>query len=96
MNPTVADAIFWVAVLACVIAQLAILRSVLGVRTSAPAADARVAPARRSAEIAWALIPALALAGVLVLTWRTLHPSAGAAGTGAAAALTDYFPGARA
>jgi heme/copper-type cytochrome/quinol oxidase subunit 2 len=97
MNPTVADAIFWVAVVACAIAQLAITRSVLGARRPELPADARVVPPRRSTELAWALIPALALAGVLALTWRTLHPAAAPlAPAGAAAALSTALPGARA
>jgi heme/copper-type cytochrome/quinol oxidase subunit 2 len=73
-----ADAIFWVAVGCCVIAQSAILYSVL-----------RVSPARRSAthavsvsqsssfgraiEIAWAVIPGIALAAVLLYTWRAMR-----------------------
>ena len=81
MSPTVADAIFWIAVVACAFAQIAITRSVLGARQPELPADARVAPARRSAELAWALLPALALVGVLALTWRTLHPSVGLADT---------------
>ena len=83
MSPTVADAIFWIAVVACALAQIAILRSVLGARQPELPADARVAPARRSVELAWAVIPALALVGVLALTWRTLHPSAGQSGADA-------------
>jgi heme/copper-type cytochrome/quinol oxidase subunit 2 len=85
MSPTVADAIFWIAVVACAVAQIAILRSVVGARQPELPADARVAPARRSVEVAWAVIPALALVGVLALTWRTLHPSA-------ASALMDAAP----
>ena len=93
MSPTVADAIFWIAVVACAVAQIAILRSVLGARQPELPADARVAPARRSVELAWAVIPALALVGVLALTWRTLHPSAGRAGADAA---STAIPGVRA
>ena len=91
MSPTVADAIFWIAVVACAFAQVAILRSVLGARQPALPADARVAPARRAVEVAWAVIPALALAAVLALTWRTLHPSVASAD-----AVSTALPGARA
>lgn len=76
MSPNVADAVFWTAVVACVVAQVAITRSVLVARQPELPAGAHVAPARRSAELVWALLPAVALAAVLVLTWRTLHPSA--------------------
>ena len=71
ISPTTADAIFWVAVACCLVAQAAILRSVLvGGRASAP-------PRRRAAEVAWAIAPAVALTIVLVATWRTIHPSGG-------------------
>jgi heme/copper-type cytochrome/quinol oxidase subunit 2 len=63
--PVLADAIFWVAVACCVVAQAAIMRSVL----AAPPAP------RRGLEVAWAAAPAVALALVLVATWRTLHPA---------------------
>ncbi|MDF1502585.1 hypothetical protein [Roseisolibacter sp. H3M3-2] len=79
MSANVADAVFWIAVVACVVAQAAITRSVLVARQPELPAGARVAPARRSAELAWALLPALALAGVLALTWRELHPATAAA-----------------
>ncbi len=73
------EATFWVAAVACAVAQLAIVRSVLVAR--APAANPgdeapRVAPpspARRAGEVAWAVVPALALAGVLVLTWQAVR-----------------------
>jgi heme/copper-type cytochrome/quinol oxidase subunit 2 len=84
MSPIVADAVFWAAVAACVVAQLAITRSVFAARQPALPADARVAPARRSAELAWALLPALAVAGVLALTWRAMHPAAPAPAVAAA------------
>ena len=70
ISPNLADAIFWVAVAACLVAQVAILRSVLVTRGGSAA--------RRAAEIAWAVAPAVALALVLAATWRTLHPAAGA------------------
>lgn len=75
MSPNVADAVFWIAVVACAIAQVAITRSVLVARQPELPAGARVAPARRSTELAWAILPGLALAGVLALTWRTMHPT---------------------
>ena len=74
MLPTnAADAIFWIAAVSCLIAQGAILRSVLAARTGRGAADAP--RARQSVEIAWAVVPAVALALVLAATWRTLHPT---------------------
>ena len=64
--------LFWIAVLCCAVAQLAILHSVVG----SPARVAGSEPtsrARRAAEIAWAVIPGVALAIVLAFTWRAMH-----------------------
>jgi len=58
-----AQAFFWVAVFVCVAAHLAIVRSVLK------------APSRRFMEVAWAIVPAIVLAAVLVVTWRSMHVS---------------------
>jgi heme/copper-type cytochrome/quinol oxidase subunit 2 len=70
-------ATFWVAAVACVVAQVAIVRSVLvaGAPASrAPEGGALPGPAavRRSAEVAWAVVPAVALGVVLALTWRAV------------------------
>ena len=64
MSPFVARSLFWAAAIVCGIAHVAIVASVV-----------RSAP-RRRLEIAWAVIPALALAAVLVMTWRGMHASA--------------------
>ena len=76
MSFRLADAIFWVAVACCSIAQLAIIRS--AIISPARPSDSGVAtsPARRAAEIAWAVIPGVALAAVLVFTWQAMHGSA--------------------
>jgi heme/copper-type cytochrome/quinol oxidase subunit 2 len=60
---------FWVAAICCLVAHLAILRSVL--RVSARA-DQPVSVQHRLAEITWAVVPALVLAAVLVSTWRSI------------------------
>lgn len=69
------DAIFWVAVACCTVAEVAIVRSALlahaGPRTEAGAPVA--AAPRRWTELAWTLLPALALAFVLALTWRAVR-----------------------
>jgi hypothetical protein len=64
LSPALAKSLYWVAVCVCGIAHLAIIRSIM-----------RSVPRRRT-EIAWALIPALGLAAVLVMTWRKLSVSA--------------------
>jgi hypothetical protein len=73
-SSTLADAIFWIAVASCLVAQAAILRSVLAGRGAAAPAPLP----RRAAEVAWAIVPAVALALVLAATWRSLHPADGA------------------
>jgi heme/copper-type cytochrome/quinol oxidase subunit 2 len=72
MSLRIADAIFWIAVACCVVAQLAILQSVV----MSPARSADRGPAstsRRVAEIAWAILPGVALAVVFTFTWRAIH-----------------------
>lgn len=63
LPPAVATSLFWTAALVCGLAHAAIVASV--VRSTS----------RRPREIAWAVIPALALAAVLVMTWRGMHVS---------------------
>jgi heme/copper-type cytochrome/quinol oxidase subunit 2 len=64
------DAVFWIAVGCCVIAQSAILHSVL---RASPARRAESSSAHRVAEVAWAVIPGVALAFVLLYTWRAMR-----------------------
>jgi heme/copper-type cytochrome/quinol oxidase subunit 2 len=73
MPPALSEAIFWVAVACCAVAELFILRSVFAVR-GAGAADGALPRVRRPVEVLWAVVPAVALALVLAATWRTLHP----------------------
>lgn len=71
MNQPLAETIFWVAAIACVIAQLAILRSTFAAR-GANKSDL-VPLASRRGELAWAVIPALALGVVLTATWQRIE-----------------------
>jgi heme/copper-type cytochrome/quinol oxidase subunit 2 len=84
------EATFWVAAVACAAAQVAIVRSVFVARAPVDgAADGdvpRPAPTRRGPEVAWAVVPALALALVLVFTWRAMHPAPAASVPAAPAA----------
>ena len=71
MNQPLAETIFWIAALACVIAELAILRSTFAARRAnksdlVPSASPR-------GELAWAIIPALALGVVLTATWGRIE-----------------------
>jgi heme/copper-type cytochrome/quinol oxidase subunit 2 len=71
MNQPLAETIFWIAAVACVIAQLAILRSTFAAR-SANKSDLVPSASRRS-ELAWAIIPALALVVVLSATRQRME-----------------------
>ena len=75
MSFRLADAIFWIAVACCSIAQAAIIRSAVVSPARPPESGIKTSPARRAAEIAWAVLPGVALAAVLALTWRTMHAS---------------------
>jgi hypothetical protein len=72
MSFRLADAIFWIAVACCTVAQLAIIRSAV-VSPARPTDSGGTSPIRRAAEIAWAVIPGVALAIVLLFTWQAMH-----------------------
>jgi hypothetical protein len=88
MRPAIADAIFWSALVCCVVAQIAILRSALARHEPPADAPASLPPVRRGME---ALLPAVALAGVLALTWRAIQDRADAS-TDAAPPAAEVFP----
>jgi len=70
MNQPLAETIFWIAAVACLIAEVVILRSTFGAQR---ASRSELVPvSSRSGEIAWAVIPALALCAVLVATWQRI------------------------
>jgi heme/copper-type cytochrome/quinol oxidase subunit 2 len=69
-----ADAIFWIAVACCSVAQVAILYSVISSPARTSDSGIETSPARRAVEIAWAVLPGVALALVLTFTWRAMHP----------------------
>ncbi len=73
-----AEGLFWAAVVVCVVAQVAIFRSIAAMRStsarSTGTAGSAPARTRSAAELAWAVIPAIALAAVLFATWRAIHP----------------------
>ena len=72
MPSPLSDAVFWTSVVLCAVAQLGILRSVFAPR-EAPAPPAGVPSPRRLTEVLWAVVPAVGLAALLVLTWRAMH-----------------------
>ena len=65
---SLAEAIFWIAALACVVAQIALLRSSFRIKKDSRSELVPASP--RAVELAWAILPALALSVLLVITWR--------------------------
>ena len=68
---TLRSGLFWLAAACCVVAELAILRSLLfgSARRAERESTGIVAQTRRPVEIAWAILPAIGLMFVLYLTW---------------------------
>jgi heme/copper-type cytochrome/quinol oxidase subunit 2 len=71
MNQPLAEGIFWIAVLVCVVAQIAILRSTYAARKVEK--SALVPAASRGGEIVWAIVPVVALSVLLVATWQKIE-----------------------
>ena len=72
MTFSIVDAIFWVAVACCAIAQSAILHSVV-VSPAQAGESTKTSMTRRVVEIGWAVLPGIALAVAFVYTWRAIH-----------------------
>lgn len=71
MNQPLAETIFWIAAVACAVAQIAILRSTYAARR---ANKSELVPASsQKGEAAWAIIPALALGAVLLASWQRIE-----------------------
>ena len=92
MHLSFAAGLFWTSVACCLVAQLLIVRSVLGAR-HVPAPTADVPRARAGVELLWAVVPAIALAVLLVFTWQAVQAreamrAAGAPAIGSAAEAT--------
>jgi heme/copper-type cytochrome/quinol oxidase subunit 2 len=71
MSQPLAEGIFWIAVLACIVAQIAILRSTYAARRVEK--SALVPAASRAGEIVWAIVPVVALSVLLVATWQKIE-----------------------
>jgi heme/copper-type cytochrome/quinol oxidase subunit 2 len=71
MNQPLAETIFWIAAIACVIAEIAILRSTFAARSANKSELVPTASPR--GELAWAVIPALALVVLLTATWQRIE-----------------------
>jgi hypothetical protein len=70
MPSSLADAIFWSAVVLCAVAQLALLHSFF-LGASRPPRGA--AGSFRATETLWAVMPAVVLVALLAVTWRAMH-----------------------
>ena len=81
MRPFFADGLFWSSVACCAYAQFLILRSVGGRRHAAEPSASPMPRPRGATELLWAVVPALALAVLLVATWRTMHADPARAGS---------------
>ena len=70
MNQPLAETIFWIAVAACAVAEIAILRFTFA---SHRASKSELVPSSsRSGEIAWAILPAIGLILLLGATWQRI------------------------
>lgn len=71
MNQPLAEAIFWIGALACVVAEVMILRSSFAATRENK--SALVPTASRGSELAWAILPAVLLAVLLAATWNRVQ-----------------------
>ena len=72
MHLSFAVGLFWASVACCAFAQFFILRSVGG-RRHVPEPTAHLPRQRGAMEMFWAFVPAVALAVILVFTWRAIR-----------------------
>ena len=73
MRASLAGAMFWLSVASCVVAEVAIIHATLRVsRISATEGHAVLPHPRRWLEIVWVVLPAVALAALLVVTGRAI------------------------
>src|SRR6476659_11309366 len=71
MNQPLAETIFWIAALACALAEIAILRSTIAQKRSHNPSLVRAGS--QLSELIWAVIPAVALSLLLIATWRRIE-----------------------
>jgi heme/copper-type cytochrome/quinol oxidase subunit 2 len=70
MNQPLAETIFWIAAIACVVAELAILRFTFAARSAKK--STLVPSGSPRSELVWAILPGLALAALLTATWQRI------------------------
>jgi heme/copper-type cytochrome/quinol oxidase subunit 2 len=64
--------LFWSSVACCLVAQVLIVRSVLGARTL-PGPRPELTRSRGAVEVLWAVAPAVALGVLLWFTWQAIR-----------------------
>jgi len=72
MRLSFASGLFWTSVALCLVAQILIVRSVIGARHR-PSPSNDVPQSRGMVELLWALLPAVGLAVLLVFTWQAMR-----------------------
>jgi heme/copper-type cytochrome/quinol oxidase subunit 2 len=68
-----ASALFWLAVVSCVVGQVALILSAIRAPMVQPSESASMRMPSRSSEIAWTIVPAIGLVVLLGFTWRATH-----------------------
>jgi len=71
MHLTPSTLLFWASVACCLVAQVLIVRSVVGARRLPPASP-ELPRAHAGVELVWAVLPAVALGVLLLFTWRAI------------------------
>ena len=71
MNQPLAEAIFWIGALACIVAEIMILKSSFA--DTRGNKSALIPTSSRSSELAWAILPTIVLSVLLLATWRKLE-----------------------
>jgi heme/copper-type cytochrome/quinol oxidase subunit 2 len=72
MSPAITTTLFWVAVGSCAIGQMALIWSAVRAPMSGSTESASMRMPSRASEVAWTIVPAIALAVLLVFTWRAV------------------------
>jgi hypothetical protein len=72
MRLTPSTLLFWTSVACCVVAQVLIVRSLLGAR-HLPEPRPELPRSRDGVELLWAVVPAAALGVLLLFTWRAIE-----------------------
>ena len=71
MHQPLAETIFWVAALACAVAELAILRSLIAQRRAQH--SSLVPSGSPVTELIWGVVPAIGLVILLFFTWQRIQ-----------------------